>query len=274
MTEPNDQRTAADAQIFNDILVTFIEPDIEARVQAGRATAPLDLRKFHIVMHLDGQRTEVRLNEEATIEALVELQDPSILEKLVPGEEYFGTEIPGRIYQIQLTAREDPDAGHIYAVSWTDGWHFTIDARYNRGKAAPLVAASREFLETAKEAYQGKRWRPFVDNMFSAMELAIKATLWTGLFGKGFEGKMPHGEIHESFSRYAKAGNVTPAQAKVFEELRNTRPGVRYAYSKDQPNWKAAERWIAEVDAMLEKADRLVADRRIAVPENDALKSQ
>ena len=264
-SDENDQAAAASAQLFNEILVTYVEPEVEARIQAGRVLAPLELRKFQVVMFLDGRPTKVRLNEEAPIEALIELEDPTILKKLVPGEEYAGTEIPGRIHRLQLSAGEDANAGHVYAASWTDGWHFAIDARYNRGKAAPLVAASREFIETAKNAYAGERWGPFVDNMFSGMELALKATLWTGPFGSGFQGKMRHGEIHDSFLRYARAGNVPPAQAKVFEELRNSRPGARYAYSKTVPNWKAAERWIREVEAMQLKAGRLVADHRIAV---------
>lgn len=248
---PDAARATFSARLFNQSLKVYIEPEVDARIRAGLAAAPIELPKFQVISFLDDRPTEIRLNDDAKIEALIELTDPTLYDRLERGNEYLAGELPGRLDRLQLGPGEDPDAAHISAASWSDGWHIAIDTRYNRGKAAPLVATARQFIETARHAREHGRWAPFVDNMHSAIELAVKATLWTGPFGRDFQSRMPHGDIDASFYRYARAGNVTPAQRKVFEELRKTRNPARYVYERNTENWKAADRWVAELGSML-----------------------
>jgi hypothetical protein len=254
-------------RLLADMFNLYVAPEIERRLRDNEHLE-IVLRNFQVIFYLDGRAPQCRINEEVRIEMVIEYDNSD--RHLEVGAAYSPDDVPGKVERIQLALSEDPNCGHFSAAFWNDSWHIAFDFRYNREHASAPAETGHDFLISAKLTRENGLWAPFVDNLFSAIELSIKALLWTGPHGAKFAPKMQHGPIHEAFSQFSKTGNVTKAEAKVFEELRGLRSGARYAYAPEKARWQAADRWLAAVTSLMTRADAMVKDTRITPDDDDS----
>jgi hypothetical protein len=93
---------------------------------------PLELQKAQ-VLFVEGRPPEVRLNDEATISVMVEVEDA-----LQPRDAIGYKEIKNiAAFELELAAS---DAGHFTIVSWNDEWRLLFDFR--RNSLSPVSAVS------------------------------------------------------------------------------------------------------------------------------------
>lgn len=79
--------------------------------------------------------------------------------------------------QIELTG-DDLNAGHGTLIRRSDGvWYFTVGLLKNSKRIRQYTDVAREFLASAEGAYTDKRWRAFVENLYTAVEQLAKALL-------------------------------------------------------------------------------------------------
>jgi uncharacterized protein (UPF0332 family) len=63
-------------------------------------------------------------------------------------------------------------------IRCADGvWHFTVGLLKNSERVRQYAAVAREFLASAEAAYIDKRWRAFVENLYTTVEGLAKALL-------------------------------------------------------------------------------------------------
>jgi hypothetical protein len=53
-----------------------------------------------------------------------------------------------------------------------------FDFRYKKVRAEKLFITALKFFETANDAYNSRRKRSFIDNLFRAMELVVQSRLF------------------------------------------------------------------------------------------------
>ena len=242
-------------QLFDDTIQRFIQPEILARHERNEIGVPLDLIKAQVLFFLDGRPTVVRLNDE--VRALAQFYVLPKTDKVI-GSKIYEEEVAG-IESVQLHG-DDENCGHITIIRLKDHYHLTFDATYNRGRARELIETATEFLRAAEFCRTKEYWAAFVDNLFSAMELAVKALLWTNAeFGGQFRAKMKHSTLHSLFNRFAKLGNVPEGQRATFNTLATTRPKARYRRAASQKDWEQSDTWLAHVQQLVARTERIIA---------------
>jgi HEPN domain-containing protein len=151
---------------------------------------------------------------------------------------------------IRLPESEDPNCGHFTSFLLGDRWYGSFDFRYNKGKAAELLAAAEEFLATASHSVSEGRTRAAIDNLFSAAELAAKAfVVTTPLPGDGdLKG---HGRIHARFNMFARHGNVDAEHRRTFNALSEARTRARYVSGPLAAGPDELAKWKSDVEGLV-----------------------
>jgi hypothetical protein len=264
MPEMNEELTRA---VIQNMLTLYVEPEIKRRHDAGVvASLPMPLQKVQIIIPGDGSEIKVRLNDEARISADVNLR-PDVPPTI--GEQIGFDEI-GRVNYLFPADAEDQNSGHVEMIWSGDKVLLGFDFRYNRAKASKLVPVGREFLEAARHAKDTQRsWSVFVEALFSALELATKAFLWTTPWGQTFRARMPHPAIRENFARFPTVLNNLEAQRIALSDLASERNSARYLHSEIVPRWEDGEGWFSSCEAMLRQAEAQIAGPLVAEPAAD-----
>ena len=136
-----------------------------------------------------------------------------------------------------------------------------FDFRYNKKIAESLINVSSEFLASAYFAKDTlKSWSVFSDNLFSCLELAVKAFLWTTAYGTTFKAKMAHPIIRETFKQFPAELNNMASQVKTLDALSATRYSVRYLNTPINPRWDEGVSWLKDAEAMLLHARNQIRD--------------
>jgi uncharacterized protein (UPF0332 family) len=108
----------------------------------------------------------------------------------------------------------------------------TFDFSYNSARVAQTVRAAEEFLLTAHTSADQNRYRPFVDNLFSSVELMAKALLLS------FSGLDPlkwnHKKIKVQLSGRRKANVIGGDFAPLLNDLAKLRGLARYNFDNFQ----------------------------------------
>jgi len=263
MNNDNTQQPAAPppldseaGQVFlADIVRLFLEPEIQRRHERGELQIPVDLAKAQVVFHVDGCAPTVRLNDEVRAVAQFWVQPKA---DKVLGSPIYAEEIHG-VQSIQLTDSDDPNCGHVTLIRIGDQYHFGFDFVYNKDRARRLLASARQYLATAIHAGQEQMWAPFVDNLHAAMELAIKALLWTNAYGRNFKVKMKHGSIHTAFNLFAKHGNAPADHRETFNALSEARPKARYGGDETVADCSQRDAWLSHVKGLIVRTEAAVA---------------
>lgn len=230
-------------ETFKQIMDIWVTPEVIRRQEAKIIPRPYDLRAAQIIFHADGQKNEIRLNDEVRAIGKVKIKKGLLKKK---GDPVYAHEIEN-YESFRLPDDEDPNCGHISIIRFGNQWSLAFDFIYNKGIAAEHLNAAREFISTSKQALANNQMRVFVDTCFSAAELAAKAILLTSP-RPGENVKMSHGRIHSRYNLEAKYGNVNASHKDALNRLTSLRSSARYLNGILKINKNDAENIINEVE--------------------------
>src|ERR1700722_9687640 len=150
----------------------WITPEIERRRDRGILPDGFELFAAQVVMWPDGSPLDVRFNEEVRCSFIVRLAHEIACEQ----NKLIGTSDIDQVAEIRPPS-DEADAAHITLLRRKESWCFTFDFTYNNARIASIYTAAQQFLATAFEAMEAGRYRPSVDNLFSAVELMSTSLL-------------------------------------------------------------------------------------------------
>ncbi len=167
----------------------------------------------------------------------------------------------------ELTAVEltddDPNAGHITIIAKDNVWLISFNFQYNAKRVSEVIAAAEEFFTTAKSAFEKGHYRPFVDNLFSAVELLAKATLLPH-YDKAMLTAKSHKLIKTRFNQWSHLGNVENRFAKLLNGLEDMRKSARYSMDSWGVSPSQAEQMLSETAELLRLAKLRAPSRRLS----------
>jgi len=208
---------------FEHAMELWFKPEIIRRQKAGLIEKPYHLRAAQVILFSDGKGNKIRLNDEVAIIGKIKIKKGISKKK---GDPIYLNEIDG-IENFQLPDSEDPDCGHFTVIRMGNTWYGAFDFRYNKGYAKKLISASTEFLDTANYSFSTGRTRATIDNLFSSMELAVKAFIITIPYPSEKK-KKTHRMIDAKFNELSRHGNIKTDQSKAFNKLKSLRSAARY----------------------------------------------
>src|SRR5258708_31397857 len=121
----------------------------------------------------DGRDIEVRMKSEVK-GGLRDKEKQGVDKK--PGDDVFADEI-GSVDAIELSDRDDPDCGHATILRLPDQWILGFDLVYSKGSARKYLQTAQEFFSAAETAWERHHRSAFIDTLYSAAELSVRALL-------------------------------------------------------------------------------------------------
>lgn len=240
-----------DTEFWNNFIKNVLEawaiPELNRRQAAGKL--PHDFRPYAVQIVIDPVNdTEVRFNEE--VNAAVEMTEDGPPQSLGthPVQDFSG--VAPYIKTFSLPDDDHPNAGHITLIRNGTGWFASFDLRYNAQRVAEHVLAAQQFLASARHNLGVDLLRPFVADLFSAVELLSKSHLMLWPDEKFLKSKK-HKLIISNFNREASLGNVPMESAALLNKLSRLRNSARYPvgpFSLDK----------SDAGAMLSQAEQLL----------------
>jgi uncharacterized protein (UPF0332 family) len=207
--------------MFGQFLDVWILPEAERRKRAKLLPENFVLNRAQVLMFADGRRNIVRLNDE--VRAVMQAKATRAIQKGEPVSENDISDIVG----LELTDRDDPNAGHFTAILHRGIWVIVWDLRYNKGMARERAKAANEFLEAAKTCFDKKLFRPCVDNLFSAVELLASAQLLI-IPDLSYTKKQTHKYTQTKYNAFVNIGNYNVDYKTALNKLSSLRDRARY----------------------------------------------
>jgi hypothetical protein len=147
-------------------------PEIEHRKKILKLSKDFVLERAQIIFFPDDHNPIILLNEELKgIEAKIKLKNGI---KKSQGDQIYENEIEG-IQNITLDKKLYPNCAHVTFIKINNLWNIVFNFTYNRELAQKHIDIAQQFWSLAKVAYKHELWNAFVDNLFSAAELSVKA---------------------------------------------------------------------------------------------------
>jgi uncharacterized protein (UPF0332 family) len=133
-------------------------------------------------------------------------------------------------------------------------WYLAWDMRYNAQRIDTTIKVAAEFMESARDNLNASspRLRPFIENLFGAVELLAKAVLLILPDKKVLRGKT-HGLIKSNFNQWSNLGNIDSDFANLLNELECMRNPARYGLEP----WKLP---VEEAQSLLARAEKMRAE--------------
>ncbi len=225
---------------FDQFMHLFVLPEIECRKKENILPEKFVLNMAQVIFSGNSTRPVVRLNEETKILAKCKLKSGIKMNK---GNVVSWRQIEN-IQVIRLPDDEEGKYAHISMVRVGGTWLFSFDFRYNKELARNCFETAKQFLYSAQEALEEKRPAPFIDNLFSAIELLAKAELLLMPDPK-FKQKATHKSIQLKYGRYVDIGNAKPEFKKTLNELTGLRNSARYLKSDYNLNPEEGKKYLA-----------------------------
>lgn len=212
-------------RLVENFMSMFINPEVERRQVSGELPKPLELRAAQVILFPDERSPVVRVNSEVRAIAKITYVEGTV--KAV-GDAIYAHDIEA-IESVELGPDDDPDCGHIFLFRFGKGTWLSFDFRLNRKFATSHIVRAEEFYSNAKRSLEQGEMGPFVDNLFSAVELAAKAILFVMFdFPPSVAVKATHKRIQERYNRFANLGNILPEHKKTLNRLSGLRGSARY----------------------------------------------
>jgi len=210
-------------KILDSLANFFIYPEIKRRREQGLIDDTFDLIAAQLIQFPDGRKRIIRLNAEVKAIGKPIYKNGVVKKK---GDPVYAHEIDD-IEWIELTDEDEPDCSHATILKIGSTWYAVFDFRLNKALSKKFLLSAESFLDVAKVSLTKKNWAPFLDNLFSAAELAIRSTLLT-FADPSFRKKTTHKEIKRRFNKWANVGNALPAEKDIFNKLIGYRARARY----------------------------------------------
>lgn len=212
-------------ETFNQLMSIFIDPEIKTRRDRGVVRGDFKLRAFQIIFFPDGKPTLVRLNEEVKAEMIIH---PKRGVNKSIGEILTLAEIE-RIQEFKLIEVDLLDCGHVTALNLFNNWTFSFDFKYNKSTANAHHSIAKEFLEVAEDSLKKGYRVPFIDNLFSSLELAAKSLLIDDFDSELLKSKK-HSKIHDKLNSQTNIGNIKEEFRELFNKISDMRQTYRYLH--------------------------------------------
>ena len=254
--EKHGQDNEFGSKVFKQFMDLFVSPEVKRRRDTGELGKAFDLRAAQIIFFPDGRKPQVRINSEVRGIANMKFK-PGVSKKA--GELVFEHEVEG-LEKITLTEEDDPDCAHATLVRIGDRWVIAFDFRYNKALSRKHIEASKQFFEAAKSSFYKRHWSPFIDNLFSAAELSVRAILLSMPEPK-FRKKASHKAIQIKYNRFIDAGNPKAVYRETFNKLSGLRDPARYLKRDISITEEEARPLLETVRDMIEDAVRRVGIR-------------
>lgn len=208
---------------FDQYMELWFIPEIKKRQAAGTAESPFKFSAGQVIFRV-GKDPIVRLNNEVRlIGGGVKYKDGIEKKK---GDPIYAHEVE-EIGYMTLPDDEDPNCGHATLMSIMGTWTLSFNFIYNRGYSRSLLEKANQFLNVAKDAQSKGHFAPFIDNLFSASELAARAFI----LGEGnaqYTVKGSHQSTHRRFNLLGHIGMVDMKYTETFNKLFKLREPARY----------------------------------------------
>jgi hypothetical protein len=231
---------------FDQFMNLFVLPEIERRKKDCLLRSNFVLKSAQVIFSGDGTRPVVRLNEETKIMAKVK---PKSGIKINKGDILSWNQIED-IQMIRLPDEEEGKFAHISMIRVGGNWLFTFDFRYNKESARTCFETAKQFFDSAREAFERKNLAPFIDNLFSSIELLAKAELLLMPDPK-FKQKATHKGIQLKYGKYVDIGNAKPEFKTTLNKLAGLRNSARYLQSGFNLSDKEGQGYLAIASDMI-----------------------
>lgn len=235
---------------FDQFMQFFVLPEIENRKNKNILPESFVLEKAQVIFSGDDTRPVVRLNSEAKILAKVKVKNGIKINK---GDIVYWNQIED-VKIIRLPDEEEGKYAHISMIRAWGKWLFTFDFRYNKKMARDCLKTAKQFFDTAREAFEQKRPAPFIDNLFSSIELLAKAELLL-MPDQKFKRKATHKSIQLKYGKYVDIGNAKPEFKTTLNKLAGLRDSARYLKSGFNLNDKEGYDYLAIASDMISYVD-------------------
>lgn len=161
-----------------------------------------EIDKIQIVVKPDDVPT-IRFNEEVKVIAIARLK-PGVKKNII-GEPVHYDEIK-EIIKLQMTEDDDPNYGHLTMVLYQKGWMIGFDFRTNKKIGYDRYKVGVDFLKAAEVLLESNLLRPFIDVLFSAVELFVTAQLFI-MAEQKYIMKPRHPSTSMRYNEFIKLGN-------------------------------------------------------------------
>jgi len=209
-------------RVFQQFWDLFVVPEYNKRRQAGKLPDSFVLTEYQVILPPDDSPPIVRFNAaETRFRVTISLKkgiDPKPIEMIQADEILW-------VGNFELID-DDPDCGWIAMLRVAGHWYGYFDFRRNKHLSKKHAAAAQEFLETARYAYENKHLSAFVDNLFSAAELAAKAQLLSTF--SELRASKKHEHVRNKYNLWFSWGNVEAEYCRVLNHLSQLRYPARY----------------------------------------------
>ncbi len=203
-------------------------------------------------LYADQTRNEILLNDKVRSVANTKFKQGLQGDK----EDYLG---------LFPSESNDKNAAHVILTKLNDMWFCAYDLIYDRKKVGSRFELAKSFLKVAIFCLQEKLCGPFVDNLYSATELAIQSILLLH-HNSLFSLNQTHTDTRVLFSEHAELGNIDTKFSGHYTKLEELRDKGRYlngthgrTFSLDEVEadnvLKITKDLIDYVDELLEKVD-------------------
>jgi len=238
--------------LFDRLMEIYILPELRKRGLPEN----FDLRAAQIIFPPDRRPLKVRVNDEVKAIAKVRLKKGVTKQK---NEQVYEHEVEN-LHKISLTDRDDPDCAHVTLIRIGNEWNIEFDFRFNKNLAQHHIKSAKEFYEAAQFSYQKKYWSAFIDNLFSACELAAKATLliFPDPRYPKFRKKATHDLIRLRYTKFFDSKWVPPEHKTTFNKLSVLRGPARYLKSPFEIVDEEARELLRNVREIIENSEKRV----------------
>jgi len=254
-----DNETEMGQRVFEQAIDIWIKPEVERRQARGVLPPNFDLHAAQVIFSSPADRTgnTVRLNEEVTAVFLYRADRP-----INKGEMISITNVD-QIEGMRLPEGEDANAAHLTVMRIGSDWFVGFDFTYNRGRSYEHLQAAEEFLQAAGLCLDNRLYRPAVENLFAATELAAEAEML--LLPR--ERTKKHPERAKRFHEWVRFQNAPEEADSALRKLTGLRGTARYlesdfrcAVEQLKQYYDAAASLIQHVSRRLERHKRRDVD--------------
>lgn len=251
--QPEQSQAKFGDTVFSNLFETFVEPDLKARIERGELPNPFplsSLRGVQILFSPEGSKPIVRINSELRAIARVKPKLDATFDK---GDPVSFDDIES--IDVIALSEEEADYGHATFIRKpNDDWVGYFDFTYYKGTALRHLDVAEQFLHAARGCRDHKHWVAFADTLFSAAELAAKASLYCLSASREVIKTKKHGIVKAHFNKQRHIGNVDDAHTTAFNRLWDLRQKGRYVEDDVAFDDDDADQLLHDVSLLIDAA--------------------